>query len=539
MPRSFTTQRILREKTAQRYLTALENGDFTTIDAVWQEAGDDSALEQLLFNLHETFPNSQELLASTPDEDTLFQKEMTLLKQEHTQEKEPGSFNASPLSNRPPVRSPRAQQRSWPVLVRTLAAVLLVMFIVGGFLAIHRGNDSRLVAPKLTSTPATTGIPAPSITPKPTQPHFAQVAPLCQVTLPALYQTHTILNDMLVLSNSNIWAVTYFPSQSQMLALHWNGTKWSSVPIPAPAGSGLGKLAALSPSNIWAVGDTGYTNGPGESTPMSHTLIEHWNGTRWSQTPSPDLLPATLNTLQDVSVVAPDDVWAVGAAGLTGRSGYDSTTSPLLEHWDGARWRLVQLPGIHSAGLNSIVALNANDIWVAGSSSVSDGSAQSQSPLLAHWNGQNWSQVSSHAINNGASGRVLKITTDASHHLWALGVDQNGLPLLLRLSNGQWTSLPVPATPAPSATSTFEIQFGGIYAASPQDIWLAGRTVQFSGSGPSTPLIEHWDGHQWLEVAERSQAQATLQAISISAGTVWVSGVVDSSEQPFIATTCR
>src|SRR5687768_10230504 len=63
-------------------------------------------------------------------------------------------------------------------------------------------------------------------------------------------------------------------------------------------------------------------------------LIQHWDGTSWSQVPAPKL--ATPNELLAVSAVSSDDVWAVG--------GYDSGGQALIEHWNGSAWSVVPHP---------------------------------------------------------------------------------------------------------------------------------------------------------------------------------------------------
>lgn len=536
MTKSSMSQRLSREKAVQRYLTALAEGDFSVIDAVWQQAENDPTLEDLLFNLHEAFPYEQNLL--TWREPPLFNKALRLKKEQTMQKhidlqgKEVGSFHAFPSAQSLSVR----RWGRWSPLVHTLVAVLLVAFIVGGFLATRNWKNSHEENPK----PA--GTLAASATPRPTQTPISQLSPLCQVALPAAYQADTSLNDLLVLSQSNIWLVGS-DSQGKVLALQWNGVQWSRTPVPTPAGSSLSKLAASSANDIWAIGETDYGSiaPPGGGSPSpSHTLIEHWNGTRWSQIASPDLLPSARNLLQGVTAIAPDNVWAVGAAGNDiAKSGYGPNTSPFVEHWDGAHWRLVTLPTIQSAGLNSVVALNANDVWAAGSSSTDSGN--SQSPLVIHWDGQSWNQVETLTINGGTPGRLLKITADASHHLLALGFDQNGMPLLLSLSKGKWNALPVPPmTNATNADSSYN-QFWDIAAHSSQDIWLAGESVHVPKSGASTftPLVEHWDGQQWQSVPERYHGQASLRTISVSAGIIWSSGSIDYYGHPFLTTTCQ
>ena len=69
------------------------------------------------------------------------------------------------------------------------------------------------------------------------------------------------------------------PARSpKTLILHWNGTAWTRLPSPTPAGGGpLYGVAAASDRNPWAVGQTGTS-----ATPRPKTLDLHWNGTTWS-----------------------------------------------------------------------------------------------------------------------------------------------------------------------------------------------------------------------------------------------------------------
>src|SRR5215469_2155733 len=71
---------------------------------------------------------------------------------------------------------------------------------------------------------------------------------------------------------------------------------------PDPAGTDhdnyLSGVAVLSPCNAWAVG---------EYYP-EQTLIVHWDGTAWTQAPSPD--PGTEASLRAVAPVSPSNIWA-------------------------------------------------------------------------------------------------------------------------------------------------------------------------------------------------------------------------------------
>jgi hypothetical protein len=65
--------------------------------------------------------------------------------------------------------------------------------------------------------------------------------------------------------------------------VHWNGTRCTRVPAPNPmAYDILYAVSADSATDAWAVGS--YTT-PDQSNALA--LILHWNGTSWTQVPSP------------------------------------------------------------------------------------------------------------------------------------------------------------------------------------------------------------------------------------------------------------
>src|SRR5438105_3149078 len=82
--------------------------------------------------------------------------------------------------------------------------------------------------------------------------------------------------------------------------------------IPSPNGprqvNELHSVSALAENDVWAVGVSYNT----ERT-LGSTLIEHWNGSRWSVVPSPNP-SSSVNKLNAVAAVSPNDVWAVGSA---------------------------------------------------------------------------------------------------------------------------------------------------------------------------------------------------------------------------------
>jgi hypothetical protein len=198
-----------------------------------------------------------------------------------------------------------------------------------------------------------------------------------------------MLNGVTAISANDVWAVG-----SGNLIEHFNGTSWSVVPPPNSSGT-LFSVSGTSSNDVWAVGQIGR---------HPSTEVLHWNGTAWSTVSSPS--PAFDSTLHSVVALAPNNVWAVGSTNV-------GPTQTLIEHFDGTSWSVVSSPNVGGGVSNSnnaltgIAAVSANDIWAVGIST--DPSTGFNRTLTEHWDGTNWSVVSSpnattgHNVLNGVS----------------------------------------------------------------------------------------------------------------------------------------
>jgi hypothetical protein len=162
-------------------------------------------------------------------------------------------------------------------------------------------------------------------------------------------------------SRSDVWAVGFASGSGsglQTLAVHWNGTTWTRVPTPSPrsaASPELVSVSADSPSDAWAVG----TYSPGKTV---QSLALHWNGTSWTRVPIPVPGTGTINELSGVTAESPTDAWAVGT--------YFTSTGQRAEvlHWDGASWKLAAIPNPGSnSTLSAVGGSSSSDVWAVGS----------------------------------------------------------------------------------------------------------------------------------------------------------------------------
>jgi hypothetical protein len=235
------------------------------------------------------------------------------------------------------------------------------------------------------------------------------------------------LDDIAAVSANDIWAVGSLDeggaSRIHTLIAHWDGTSWTRTPSPnvlMSSGSAypsrLNALEVISANDIWAVGEYIIGN-------QFLTLIEHWDGTRWSIVPSPNGLAGD-GRLWDVTAVSPNDVWAVGE--YDSPAGSNTYGKSLILHWDGFAWSVVPSPQPSPWGasiLYAAVALSANDVWAVGSWANAN---QGMSTFVVHWDGASWSQVSSPDMpGTGTGWNFLEdITATGANSIWSVGRKQ-------------------------------------------------------------------------------------------------------------------
>ncbi|HEY3210151.1 MAG TPA: hypothetical protein VGL18_10235 [Actinomycetota bacterium] len=224
------------------------------------------------------------------------------------------------------------------------------------------------------------------------------------------------------------------------LILHWDGSSWKVVPVlgkGTPPNGILGGVLALGPNDVWAAGS--YALNPLQSVDFGReTLIEHWDGHRWSVIPSPNVPFKLANAVGGLAASGPADVWAVGSW-----EGDDTGRTTLIEHWDGSGWAIVESPNridprfdIHDNDLRGAVTLSESDAWAVG-----EGEGTT---LTAHWDGASWSMVSSPApgIVSGLYATDALGPTDVV----AVGtfVDSrtfDALTLAMRWDGGSWRTI--------------------------------------------------------------------------------------------------
>ena len=212
-------------------------------------------------------------------------------------------------------------------------------------------------------------------------------------------------------------------------ALHWNGSNWSSAPMPsvvAPFGGpgvdvmGLSGVKVISPTDAWAVGDGQHYSG---STPASPGMafIEHWDGVTWTQSQPPPPTHPNGDFLVDIQGTV-GDLWAVGGKNVMYQSASDYALS---EHWNGATWTEVALPppspAAESANLYALSYVTGSNVYAVGATASYPGTAQElDQPLIEEWNGSVWSQVIGPPAPSGNDG-LNSVAALSASDVWSVG----------------------------------------------------------------------------------------------------------------------
>jgi hypothetical protein len=252
----------------------------------------------------------------------------------------------------------------------------------------------------------------------------------------------------------------------------WNGQTWSIADNPQPGSvrDMFFAASALSPSDVWVVGDQEGRNG------LFETLAEHWDGNSWSVIPTPD--PGSSgNHLYAVDAVSPDDVWAVGQ-----QLGGQFPDSGLVEHWDGHGWSALTLSASSaSVLLDGITVGPDGTVWVVGEADTPQGGR----PLIEYYQAGTW-QTGTIPSSAGSVWTNLYAVAVVGDTVWAVGTyvdpatDNNNALVL----SGQDGSFSVDPAPDPGSGSNI---LGGLTAIDGQ-MWADGV---YDNGGSEIPFVEH------------------------------------------------
>lgn len=272
------------------------------------------------------------------------------------------------------------------------------------------------------------------------------------------------LEGVIALSPTDVWAVGWTSNPSSLdnrsFTMHWDGTAWTIVGTPQPGGTSVDRLLAVdaaAPNDVWATGLYW------DVRTHAHSVILHWDGKSWrrvtigrpSLVPRPDCDSGT--GLAGITVVSAGDVWAVG----------DATTC----HYNGTSWSEVPSPqprgefNEFSYPLEDVSAAAPNDVWAVGARVVETYYGVDWGALALHWNGSVWTL---NPVDLPVGQILLGVDAVSANDVWAVGKDDYGA-LIDHYDGSEWTHVPTPEWGHGG-------DLGGVGSAAPDDLWAAGFT---------------------------------------------------------------
>jgi hypothetical protein len=328
------------------------------------------------------------------------------------------------------------------------------------------------------------------------------------------------LLDVAAVSQTDVWAVgarigqrrvKHAPAASESLVEHWDGRHWRVVAVPDVGG--LDAVVAVNGHDVWAASRGRYAAAFGRGGFL------HWNGMTWRRVPAP-AKPGT--NLLALSASGPADVWALGSTG--GGHG-------VVDRWDGHVWRTVAIPPLarlvnrRDVELTGVIARNRGDVWVVGviSPRPRPHKRDFTHALVLHWDGHRWQRLLGPHPGRDIDS-IAAAGLDASGRVWLGGTFETNRPnghiiafgaLLAVRVGGRWVTRRLPGSYRNAYTPV------SIAGARRNDVWAVG-----SGEWASGRFVGHWNGRAWSLNAfqPRGQAITPFAVTTLTRSNAWLVG---------------
>jgi hypothetical protein len=291
------------------------------------------------------------------------------------------------------------------------------------------------------------------------------------------------------------------PSSFYTLTERWNGSAWSYVPSPTPAGkNGGGELQGVSCASASSCVAVGVQIALDQGEFRDEALAEVWNGTTWRMASVPSPAGKT-SILAGVSCVTARNCFAVGSAGSPpSQETVDLAT--LAEQWNGTSWEIVSTPALKPKGGRGLEAVSC-----ASTASCMTGGYDhdymepgNEEPVAESWNGTQWEQTSEPA----GEGTVNGVFCGAPGRCTAVGAGYGGPPGTNPSTAAQtWNGTKWTVQPTPNPKNSFAAYLQAVSCATPASCVATGYWFSQSVEN-SLNLAETWNGSKWQIVTTPS-----------------------------------
>jgi hypothetical protein len=212
---------------------------------------------------------------------------------------------------------------------------------------------------------------------------------------PPLFAGASSVADLSASSTSNAWGVGEMspPDDSGFVVLHWNGKKWSTVPVP----EGFRRVSTSGPDNAWAIGlDDDNDFG-----------LFHWDGKSWT---ADGTVPAGVQ-LDGIATSGPKLAYAVG---------FNAGGRTVIMRFNGTTWSNAKLAKGTKADRLWAVSIHGTSAWAVGYHlTAGDVSV----PVILHTTGGTWK-------SQGAEPKSISfadVSAESANRAYAVGAYEHGV----------------------------------------------------------------------------------------------------------------
>jgi hypothetical protein len=291
-------------------------------------------------------------------------------------------------------------------------------------------------------------------------------------------------------------------------ALHWNGTKWSSTAVPATGGhhkfdaTELFDVTCTSPSSCWSAGDVGKFSGTvSDPNPVRlRNLMLHWNGSKWSRVGTPDPAGTSTGRVNEIFGVRCLSGSNCNAVGFYGTAGSSPVLRNLALHWNGTKWSQSHTPNPGGTAAGHVSELSgegciSGGCWAAGVYGTQSGLAITTGhDEILRWNGKHWRRA---AAPNPLGGELIGLVCESARNCWAVGnqgtMGTGIVNQAVHWNGTKWHLVTTP-NPAGSASGDFSTLIG-VRCTSKTNCWAVGASIP--SGGKILEEILRWNGTKW------------------------------------------